>query len=650
MMQKVLIANRGEIAVRIMRTLKDLGIASVAVYSDADRHAMHVDMADEAVHIGANEASDSYLRSDKILAAAKAVGADAIHPGYGFLSENAGFARAVAEAGLIFIGPPADAIDAMGDKASAKALLSGREVPLVPGYHGDEQSDERLLAEALNCGFPLLLKASAGGGGKGMRIVEQESELGAEIAAARREAASAFGDDRLLIERFLRKPRHVEVQVFCDQQGNGVYLFERDCSVQRRHQKVIEEAPAPGMTSELRQRMGEAALAAAHAIGYVGAGTVEFLLDTDGSFYFMEMNTRLQVEHPVTEMITGQDLVHWQLLVASGHALPLTQEQLRCNGHAIEVRLYAEDPDNGFLPALGTLNLWREPRATTQVRIDSGVRQGDQVSPHYDPMLAKLIVHGDTREQALRLMRQALADLLIDGVKTNRDFLLRLLSCPAFVDADLSTDLIDRSDWQASQAPDWHSAALVELLLPTLNSNAHSPWFADGFQPNLAASRQLTLMLADGRETRVSAERIDQAWQMDGQSYCSQLQRVEQDLYQLLPQRQWVLLSDDDMVLFDQHGSQRFVRQRWLGEQHEDDHGGLHAPMSGHVLAVNVAAGDTVKAGDVLMIMEAMKMEHSIRAGHDAVVEQLLCAAGDSVREGDELVVLSDAVQTEEPA
>ncbi|MGJ8687075.1 MAG: acetyl-CoA carboxylase biotin carboxylase subunit, partial [Spongiibacteraceae bacterium] len=423
MFNKILIANRGEIACRIIKTAKRMGIATVAVYSDADRDAMHVQLADEAVHIGPAAASESYLRADKILQAAADTGAQAVHPGYGFMSENAEFCRSCEQQGIVFIGPPVSAIEAMGSKSASKVIMSEAKVPLLPGYHGDDQNDALLKAEAAKIGYPVLLKASAGGGGKGMRIIWEATEFDTALAATRREARNAFGDDKMLVEKFLTGPRHVEIQVFCDNHGNAVHLFERDCSLQRRHQKVIEEAPAPGMTQTLRDAMGHAAVQAATTIGYRGAGTVEFLLNSNGEFYFMEMNTRLQVEHPVTEMICQQDLVEWQLRVASGEPLPLQQEQLSIHGHAFEARIYAEDADNNFLPQTGTLNFFHTLPESDDLRLDSGVRQSDEVSVNYDPMIAKLVVWGEDRQTALQKLQRALANCCIDGVVTNTQFL-----------------------------------------------------------------------------------------------------------------------------------------------------------------------------------------------------------------------------------
>jgi 3-methylcrotonyl-CoA carboxylase alpha subunit len=468
MFTKILIANRGEIACRVAATARRMGIRTVAVYSEADAGSKHVAVCDEAVLIGPAAAKESYLKGEKIIAVALATGAQAIHPGYGFLSENADFADAVAAAGLVFIGPPASSMRAMGSKSAAKTLMESASVPLVPGYHGRSQEPALLQREADRIGYPVLLKASAGGGGKGMRVIERAEDFMAALASCQREAISSFGDDKVLIEAYLQRPRHIEIQVFADTQGNCVYLHERDCSVQRRHQKVLEEAPAPGMPAARRAAMGEAAVAAAKAVGYVGAGTVEFIANQDGSFYFMEMNTRLQVEHPVTEMITGTDLVEWQLRVAAGQPLPLRQDALKIHGHAIEARIYAENPEKGFLPSIGTLRHMDTPDAVSftlggtdvpaSVRIDSGVREGDAISPFYDPMIAKLIVWGADRAQALARMSQALAEFQITGLATNIAFLKRLVEGSAFASADLDVS------WHWRQ---WASSAASTRVPPT---------------------------------------------------------------------------------------------------------------------------------------------------------------------------------------
>ncbi|MBV9394641.1 MAG: acetyl-CoA carboxylase biotin carboxylase subunit, partial [Methylobacteriaceae bacterium] len=508
MFEKILIANRGEIACRIVRTARRMGIVTVAVYSDADRDAMHVAMADEACRIGPPPARESYLKIEAIIAAAKRAGAEAIHPGYGFLSENAGFADACAAAGITFIGPPAAAIRAMGGKSEAKALMDKAGIPLVPGYHGEDQSPDLLAREAERIGYPVLIKASAGGGGKGMKVATQHSEFASQLASAKREAASSFGDDRVLIEKYLEHPRHVEIQVFADAHGNCVYLFERDCSIQRRHQKVIEEAPAPNFPQEMRARMGQAAVEAARAIGYVGAGTIEFLYDAVAKqFYFMEMNTRLQVEHPVTEMITGLDLVEWQFRIAAGERLPLSQEDLAIHGHAIEARLYAEDPERGFLPQTGRLTHLVFPTGEN-VRVDTGVKGGDIISIYYDPMIAKLIAWGIDRDAAIRRFRSALAKTQVAGLKTNVAFLARLAGHPAFKAADLDTRFIDRhqSDLLVTPPPasekEFALAALGLLLrrdeearqAALASADPWSPWGSrNGWRLNDEARSELRL-------------------------------------------------------------------------------------------------------------------------------------------------------------
>ncbi|MDX1711324.1 MAG: acetyl-CoA carboxylase biotin carboxylase subunit, partial [Rhodovibrionaceae bacterium] len=512
MFDRILIANRGEIACRIVRTARRLGVASVAVYSDADRDALHVRMADEAYRLGPAPAAESYLKIEAILEAAEASGARAVHPGYGFLAENAGFAEACEAAGLVFIGPPAGAIRAMGSKSEAKTIMEKAGVPLVPGYHGAEQDDSLLAEEAERIGYPVLIKASAGGGGKGMRVVERAKDFADGLQAARRESRGAFGDDQVLIEKYLTRPRHVEVQVFADGHGNNVYLFERDCSLQRRHQKVLEEAPAPGMTADRRREMGEAAVAAAEAIGYRGAGTVEFIAEGD-DFYFMEMNTRLQVEHPVTEMITGQDLVEWQIRVAAGEPLPKSQEDLSISGHAFEARLYAEDPAKGFLPATGTLTRLRFPDADVHSRVDSGVSEGDEVSAHYDPMIAKIVAWDRDRTAALRRLGHALKRTEAVGVTTNRDFLIAVAEHPAFGEGAVDTGFIDRhrADLIPEQSPVPSDvlglAALAELLYRSREATArarasgdpHSPWaLANGWRLNMETHSDLVFDDAGG--------------------------------------------------------------------------------------------------------------------------------------------------------
>ncbi|HWW05520.1 acetyl/propionyl/methylcrotonyl-CoA carboxylase subunit alpha [Collimonas sp.] len=668
MFTKILIANRGEIACRVAATARRMGIKTVAVYSEADAGAKHVAVCDEAVLIGPAAAKESYLRADKIIEVALATGAQAIHPGYGFLSENARFAEACAKAGLVFIGPPASAISAMGSKSAAKELMEKAEVPLVPGYHGENQDAEFLQQQADKITYPVLLKASAGGGGKGMRIVEQSADFKAALASCKREAINSFGDDKVLVERYLTRPRHIEIQVFADTQGECVYLFERDCSVQRRHQKVLEEAPAPGMTPERRRAMGEAAVAAAKAVGYVGAGTVEFIANQDGSFYFMEMNTRLQVEHPVTEMITGLDLVEWQLLVASGQPLPLKQEQLQLSGHALEARIYAENPDKGFLPSTGTLRHLHTPAAseftvsqssTSIVRIDSGVRQGDAISPFYDPMIAKLIVWGQDRQQALAAMATALAQYQIVGLASNVKFLQRLVASKAFSEADLDTGLIERHQDTLFPAGtpvaiEVFALAAASLLLSERNAthNAGSdPWTStDGWRLNGSLQRRLAFV-DDGQASPLDVTYETGRWllrheQFDSQTF-KQMSVLEQD-------GNFIEISLGDRTVAGtvvRAGEQFHVF--YGGSQHtlgyvdpllhagdtEAEGGRLTAPMPGKIVALLVSQGEQVKKGAPLLIMEAMKMEHTIAAPADGLVEELLYAVGDQVSESAQLLV-----------
>jgi 3-methylcrotonyl-CoA carboxylase alpha subunit len=665
MFSKILIANRGEIACRVIRTARLLGIRTVAVYSDADAKALHVEMADEAVHIGPAPARDSYLRADAILEAARTTGAEAIHPGYGFLSENAGFAEACAEAGVVFIGPPASAIRAMGGKSEAKALMETAGVPLVPGYHGEDQSPELLRAEAKRIGFPVLIKASAGGGGKGMRVVTSAEEFDDQLNGAKREAINSFGDDRVLIERYVTRPRHVEIQVFADSQGNCVYLFERDCSIQRRHQKVVEEAPAPNLDPDTRRRMGEAAVAAAKAIGYVGAGTVEFLLDEDGSFFFMEMNTRLQVEHPVTEYITCQDLVEWQLRVASGQPLPRSQDELSIQGHAIEVRLYAEDPQKGFLPQTGRLDHLVFPKETLHVRVDTGVRAGDAISIHYDPMIAKLIVWADDRASAVRRLRTALEATQVVGLGANTEFLLAIASHPAFLAADLDTRFIERhhADLLPEPAPAGDDvlafAALGVLLDRRAKAQAraaesgdpYSPWAGnDGWRLNDDAHDTLTLRdggtdravnliyRRGGYRLELPGGAVEASGQLDGDgSLAADLggRRV----------RATIVRRGADVTVFHQGGSHRLTLIEPLaGAGDAEAPGGkLIAPMPGRIIAVLAEAGAEVAKGQPLIVMEAMKMEHTIKAPTEGKIGKVRYAVGDQVEDGAELIVFEEA-------
>ena len=660
----LLVANRGEIACRVMRTARAMGLRTVAVYSDADANARHVREADEAVRLGPAAARESYLKVEAVVEAAKRTDAGAIHPGYGFLSENGAFVEALDAAGITFVGPPASAIAAMGDKSAAKARMANAGVPLVPGYHGDDQDDALLKAEADKIGYPVLLKASAGGGGKGMRVVESGGQFQAALDGCRRESQAAFGDTRMLIEKYLTQPRHVEVQVFCDSHGNGVYLFERDCSVQRRHQKVLEEAPAPGMTAELRREMGEAAVRAAKEIGYVGAGTVEFLLDKDGSFYFMEMNTRLQVEHPVTEMITGQDLVEWQLRVAMGEALPLQQDELTITGHSFEARLYAEDPEQDFLPATGKLERFAmdlkgaglDPR---QVRLDSGVETGDAVSMHYDPMLAKLIVHGDDREQALATLNRALAALDVQGVVTNRAFLQRLATHPAFRNAELDTRFIEKNE-ATLFAPKQYSieeyagAALIGLNQLARECESDSPWDRhDGFRLN--APHTIRISLCDPAHVQDEAsvvvvegtrETDADPWHLTigGETLTARLQHLEGDAVAVTlnghRRRLQARRDGNVVVMVDPRGETRLFWRRIdaIDHGHHEAESTLTAPMHGTVVALLVEAGQKVEKGMPLMVMEAMKMEHTMTAPADGHVESFHFNAGDTVGQGDVLL------------
>ncbi|MEN3156764.1 acetyl/propionyl/methylcrotonyl-CoA carboxylase subunit alpha [Alkalimonas sp. NCh-2] len=656
MFRKILIANRGEIACRIIETAHKLGIRCVAVYSEADANARHVNMADEAFLLGPAPSKDSYLKADKILQIAKAAGAEAIHPGYGFLSENADFAKACDAAGVVFIGPPVGAIEAMGSKSAAKDIMAKAGVPLVPGYHGDEQAPDFLAKEAEKIGYPLLLKAAYGGGGKGMRVVWQQSEFADALAGAKREAMAGFGNDKMLMERYLTKPRHVEIQVFADNHGHAVYLAERDCSIQRRHQKVIEEAPAPGFTEAQRQSMGEAAVKAAQAIDYRGAGTVEFLFDEDGSFYFMEMNTRLQVEHPVTEMITGQDLVKWQLLVASGQPLPLAQHEVSLHGHAIEVRVYAEDPDNDFLPATGKLTYLRQPEASRYVRVDSGVVENDEISPYYDPMIAKLIVWDEDRDRAISRMLRALDDYRIAGVTTNLSFLTSLVEHPAFVAAELDTNFIEHHQESLfAPATKENNQALVLAALyiletqkqPQSCSDAFSPWqFSHGWRLNEQPMQLLNLQHQE-HSHQLQLQQLQDAVlvQLDGQQLRCQARLQGDELIATLGEhktRVRISQYQDAISVFIRHHRYDFSYQTELLTETElsDDSGSLTAPMNGTIVAVLVEAGQQVKAGQTLVVMEAMKMEYSIKAPTDATVKAVFYQAGELVQDGAELVEL----------
>ncbi len=674
MFNKILIANRGEIACRVAATARRLAIKTVAVYSDADANAKHVTACDEAVYIGGSAPKDSYLRWEKIIAAAQATGAQAIHPGYGFLSENAEFAKACAKVGLVFIGPPASAILAMGLKAESKQLMEKAGVPLVPGYHAADQDPALLQREADRIGYPVLIKASAGGGGKGMRAVDKAEDFAAALAGCKREAINSFGDDAVLVEKYVLRPRHIEIQVFGDTHGNYVYLFERDCSVQRRHQKVLEEAPAPGMTPELRARMGAAAVEAARAVNYVGAGTVEFIVEQPGGyehpefmkFYFMEMNTRLQVEHPVTEAITGLDLVEWQLRVASGEALPLRQDQLKIQGHAIEARICAETPDNNFLPATGSLYVYGLPvhasfeRAPHGTRVDSGVRQGDTISPFYDSMVAKLIVHGATRAEALARMDAALAQTHIVGLATNVQFLRHVTTSASFSNAQLDTALIPREAAAlfnqdkvglplATAALVAHTLQREQALAVRKDANGwQDPWAQrDGWKSHGAQVRSFALeyagtphtaLLTNVRGQALQLRIGDQTWPLQWATRGAALDIA------LGEQRSTVNFYTNGAMaqVFTAQGATQIIAIDALSHAGDapQEGGRLTAPMPGKVVSFSVKAGDTVTKGQALAVMEAMKMEHTIAAPADGTVAELMFAPGDQVTEGAELLRL----------
>jgi len=672
MFNKILIANRGEIACRVAATARRLGVKTVAVYSDADADARHVAACDEAVRIGEAAPRDSYLRWERIIEAAKATGAQAVHPGYGFLSENEDFAQACADAGIAFIGPPPSAIRAMGLKAESKQLMEKAGVRLVPGYHGADQDPALLRREADRIGYPVLIKASAGGGGKGMRIVSAGDEFDAALASCKREAINSFGDDAVLVERYVQRPRHVEIQVFFDTHGNGVYLFERDCSVQRRHQKVLEEAPAPGMTPERRREMGEAAVAAARAVNYVGAGTVEFIAEQDGRFYFMEMNTRLQVEHPVTEAISGHDLVEWQLRVAAGEPLPATQDDLKIRGHAIEARICAENPEANFLPATGTLSVLEWPEHVefrrnadgagfhdpAPVRVDTGVDEGDAITPYYDSMIAKLIVWGEDREQALARLDAALAGTHIAGVVNNVAFLRRVAKTASFAGANLDTALIERERAALFGQPglplDVVAAGVAARAIALEDSTVGAdPWSKrDGWRMYGASVRRFDLewqgeslqALLESRHDGGALLKVgDHAVAFESRAlgddrhdvtlvHGADTRRFALSVYQL----------GEQVYVFAPAGSAQVTVVDTLshaGEGHAEA-GRLTAPMPGKVIAYLVKKGDAIKTGQPLAVLEAMKMEHTIAAPRDGTVAELLFAPGDQVSEGGELLTL----------
>ena len=626
MFKKILIANRGEIACRVIQTCRRLGIATVAVYSDPDRHALHVEMADEAVHIGPARAADSYLNAERILAAAKQTGAQAVHPGYGFLSENEDFARACAKAGIVFIGPTPEAIELMGSKSAAKSLMEKAGVPITPGYHGDDQDPKKLEAEAKRCGYPLVIKAVAGGGGKGMRVVREAAEFKAALEGARREAKAAFGDDRVLIERYLDQPRHIEFQVFGDNHGNVVHLFERECSLQRRFQKVLEETPSPFLDPEMRRKMGEAAVAAAKAVKYVNAGTIEFIVGSDRSFYFMEMNTRLQVEHPVTEETTGQDLVEWQLIVASGGKLPLTQDQIKQKGHAVEVRLYAENPDKGFLPATGRLEVFHTPLSgdsqPKQVRVDTGVRDGDDISIFYDPMIAKITVTGKDRAEAIAHLGTALSGTAVFGLATNLPLLRGIARHPEFASGKFDTGFIDRELKTLLARPGLTPAVLAAAATDVLVPEPGDPWSADGWRLGGSPGVRFVAREQDGtaHPFNLRMESGELTLELDGV------------VHTLADQGGICICAGDERQILMADGvAYNFTLTSPYapkGSRVADEAAHPLSPMPGRVVAVHVKAGDRVEPGQALMVLEGMKMEYTVKATVAGTIEKVLHAEG----------------------
>ncbi|MEK9866832.1 MAG: acetyl/propionyl/methylcrotonyl-CoA carboxylase subunit alpha [Betaproteobacteria bacterium] len=665
MFEKILIANRGEIAVRVAKTAKKLGVQTVAIYSEVDANALHVEMCDESVCVGGAAPADSYLNVERIIAAAKATGSEAIHPGYGFLSENAAFARRCESEGIKFIGPSSSTIESMGLKSAAKAIVEKAGVPLLPGYHGDDQSDSVLVSEATRIGYPLLIKASAGGGGKGMRIVMKAEDFDSALAGARREAANSFGNDHVLIERYIQAPRHVEVQIFADSQGDCVYLFERDCSLQRRYQKVIEEAPAPGLSEEVRRHLGEVAVSVAQAVSYEGAGTVEFIMDEQQNFYFMEMNTRLQVEHPVTEMIVGEDLVEWQLRVASGESLPKTQEAITSHGHAFEARIYAEDPHKDFLPAAGQITYLSTPDPDgKRIRIETGVRVGDEVGVYYDPMIAKVVCWGESRDLALQALRDALRQYHLAGIQTNTNFLIRLASVTNFTDADrqpsgLTTGLIAQfKDELTSSSPDVEKAAIVMSVAYDLNhqaastqraeSDRYSPWaMKDGWRLNAPPSRRYTYSV---NETEYRVVTTDESGQItvsfeDAEITLDTVSLQGNNVTASLDhQKQQATVHQDGLIttVFYNGHTVRLSAVSNSSSVEEESENALVAPLPGYVRQVLVAKGDVVTKDQPLIIVEAMKMEHTILSPKDGLVDDVFYKAGDQVLEGAELLAIEE--------
>jgi len=658
---KILIANRGEIACRVMKTARKMGILTVAVYSDADVHGRHVAMADEAICIGPAEAAQSYLSVDAILDAAQKTGVEAIHPGYGFLSENPEFADATVQAGMVFIGPPPMAMREMGSKDEAKKRMIEAGVPVIPGYHGDDQSVDTLKQQAEKTGFPVLLKAAAGGGGKGMRVVQNMSEMDAAITGAKREGEASFGSGHLLIEKYFERARHVEVQIFADKFGNAVHLFERDCSLQRRHQKVIEEAPAPNITPELRQNMGEAAVRAAKAVDYQGAGTVEFLLGDDERFYFLEMNTRLQVEHPVTEMITDLDLVEWQFRVAAGQPLPLVQSHIRCHGHAMEARIYAEDPANDFLPAPGTIRHLRFPDEAPDLRIETGTVGGDTITPFYDPMIAKIVVHGDDRESALKKLKRALSATEVSGIKTNIAYLKILAGHDRFENFNIDTGFIDRlamrHEIDFNEIVDDDALVLATLAImgersqktkqdASRSADPYSPWVSDDGWRILGGSHQSVKLQTAGQDIPVEIRNRDDGGlelEFNGNTFpVSEYRYKDNTPRAVLPERTIkgrVIQWDNTVSVYCCENTHLFtlIDDALMAREKHHTETALVAPMPGKIVDIPVKSGQRVVQGDLLMVIEAMKMEHSIVAHTDGLVESLYFKTGDQVTGGDEL-------------
>jgi 3-methylcrotonyl-CoA carboxylase alpha subunit len=641
MFKKILIANRGEIACRVMYTCRRLGIATVAVYSDADRHAMHVAMADEAVHIGAAPAAESYLDMDRILAAVKETGAEAIHPGFGFLSENSEFARRCQKAGIVFIGPAPEAMDAMASKSAAKALMEKAGVPVTPGYHGDDQSLEKLEAEAKKIGFPLMIKATAGGGGKGMRVVHEAKEFKDALQSAKREATGAFGDDKVLLEKYIEQPRHIEYQIFGDTHGNAVHAFERECTLQRRFQKVVEETPSPFLDEATRAKMGEAAVAAAKAVDYVNAGTIEFIVGADKAFHFMEMNTRLQVEHPITEETTGLDLVEWQLRIARGEEIPLAQGEIEPHGHAIEVRLYAENADKGFLPVTGHIEKFITPDAEF-VRVDTGVRSGDDISVFYDPMIAKISVYGKDRGEAIARLRETLARTAVFGLVTNLPLLRGIARHPGFAEGDFDTGFIEHELGTLLERPQPTTDAVAAAIADTLatgDTGPADPWRADGWRLDGSRGRRLVLRTIDGDEqairvTRSGADGIAFEW--------------NEETHGVRANQNATLLRNGDnyQIALGETAYGFTLAPPFAPRPARAADTATHpvSPMPGRVVAVHVKTGDTVEVGQALLVLEGMKMEYTVKAGVAGKIAELHCAEGDMVEAETPLVdIAADA-------